>query len=160
VNGCAIRPARLEDVGAVLAIERDLATAPHWAKAEYLRIVQREGALRRCLLVGEEDGEMVGFAVGVVVAGVGELESVAVRASRQGRGFGPQLVRAVLGWCKAEGAAEVELEVRAASTGPQRVYLRLGFVVVGRRPAYYSDPADDAVLMRIGLMGWFGVFSV
>lgn len=149
MSGLLIRPALKENIGAVLVIERSLAAAPHWAEAEYLRIVHGHGAVRRCLLVGEEDGELVGFAVGAVTAGVGELESVGVRASWQGRGVGQELVRMVLRWCRAAGVGVVELEVRATSSGPQRIYARLGFVEVGRRLAYYSDPADDAILMRI-----------
>lgn len=150
MSGLLIRPALEEDLGAVLAIERSLAAAPHWAEAEYLRVLNGSGAVRRCLLVGVEDGEVVGFAVGVVIAEVGELETVAVRTSRQGQGIGQELVRMVLRWCRAAGAGAMELEVRATSLGPQRIYSRLGFVEVGRRPAYYSDPADDAVLMRVG----------
>jgi ribosomal-protein-alanine N-acetyltransferase len=102
------------------------------------------------LLVADAAG-VVGFAVGKVVGELGELESVAVEAEWQRRGVGASLCRAVLDWCRGEGAREMELEVRAGSLGARRVYGRLGFVEVGLRPGYYEDPAEDAVLMRVGL---------
>jgi ribosomal-protein-alanine N-acetyltransferase len=32
------------------------------------------------------------------------------------------------------------------------LYRGLGFIPVGHRPRYYSDPVDDAVLMRLDLL--------
>jgi [ribosomal protein S18]-alanine N-acetyltransferase len=92
-----------------------------------------------------------GFAVGKVVAGVGELESVVVVAGARRRGVGRALCGAVVEWCRDLGAGEVELEVRAESLGARRMYEELGFVEVGRRVSYYDGPVDDAVLMRLEL---------
>jgi ribosomal-protein-alanine N-acetyltransferase len=43
------------------------------------------------------------------------------------------------------------LEVRAGSLGAIALYRQLGFSEVGRRPAYYRNPEDDAVLMQASL---------
>jgi ribosomal-protein-alanine N-acetyltransferase len=45
----------------------------------------------------------------------------------------------------------MELEVRASSAGAIALYTGLGFVEAGRRPGYYAEPKDDAVLMRLEL---------
>jgi ribosomal-protein-alanine N-acetyltransferase len=45
----------------------------------------------------------------------------------------------------------VELEVRAESGGAIALYTGLGFTVTGRRPKYYQNPPDHAVLMRLDL---------
>jgi len=140
------------DVAAVVSIERGSATAPHWTEEEYRRIVRGDGPVRRCLVVVEKE-QVVGFAAGSVVAGVGELENIAVRADRRGQGFGKALCEAVLAWCRKEGAEAVELEVREGSVGARHLYERLGFVAVGRRRKYYSQPDEDGVLYQIG----FGV---
>ena len=66
-------------------------------------------------------------------------------------GWGGRLCGAVIEWCREQGAAAVELEVRAASEGAIALYRGLGFVAVGRRPGYYREPVDDAVLMRLDL---------
>lgn len=152
-EGVRIRTARREDVGAVVALERGVVEASHWAEGEYVGIVGgvTGGAVRRCLLVAERGDALVGFAVGKVIAGVGgELESVAVAAGARRAGVGRALCEAVISWCRAEGAEEVELEVRSASQAAMALYESLGFVRVGMRRGYYREPADDAVLMRLG----------
>jgi ribosomal-protein-alanine N-acetyltransferase len=152
VAGVRIRAARREDVEAVVALERGVAEAPHWAEREYVGMVERApgGAVRRCLLVAERGDALVGFAVGKVVVGVGgELESVAVAAGARRAGVGRALCEAVIAWCRGEAAWEVELEVRSASRGAIALYESLGFVAVGMRKGYYREPSDDAVLMLL-----------
>jgi ribosomal-protein-alanine N-acetyltransferase len=144
-----VRPATVGDLAQVFAIDRESETAPHWSEAEYTRIVERRGTVLRCLLVAETACEVLGFAAGMAVAGVGELETVAVRAGARRQGVGRALCAAVLAWCRAEGAGSVELEVRASSAGARHLYEGLGFRSVGVRPGYYDVPADDAALMRL-----------
>ena len=144
-----VRRGRVGDVAAVVALERGVAEAPHWAEGEYRAAVEAEG--RRVLFVAEVAGEVVGFAVGAVVAGVGELESVVVEAPWRRGGVGKGLCEAVVGWCREAGAEAVELEVRAGSVGAIAMYEGMGFVRVGARRGYYREPVEDAVLMRLGL---------
>jgi ribosomal-protein-alanine N-acetyltransferase len=158
--GLCVRSAGGADLPGVIALERATAEAPHWAEAEYGSIVQEKGevnGVRRCFFVAERDDAVVGFAVGKVAGrgteSVAELESVAVAISARRLGVGRTLCEAVAAWCQEQGAAALELEVRAASEGAVALYRGLGFVAVGRRRGYYSDPADDAVLMRLELAG-------
>jgi ribosomal-protein-alanine N-acetyltransferase len=114
------------------------------------------GAVRRCFFVAEKgDGGLVGFAVGKVIGldakGVGELESVVVKAEARRAGVGKALCRAVVAWCRGQGVAAVELEVRAGSAGAIALYAGLGFLVAGRRVGYYLAPVEDALLMRLDL---------
>ncbi len=160
-SGFRVRVAGAEDLDMVVGMERANAEAPHWAEAEYAAIVtadnEADGAVRRCLLVAEAKGRVVGFAVGKVigsgVGGVAELESVAVEVAARRSGVGQALCEAVAEWCRGHGAAALELEVRAGSKGAIALYGRLGFVVAGRRGWYYKEPDEDAVLMRLELGG-------
>ena len=143
-----IRVAKVDDLEQVLEIERASETAPHWPLEEYVRILEAaSGPVRQVLFFAETGG----FAVGRVLDAEAELESVVVRAAARRQGLGRALCVAVLNWARTEGAATIALEVRLASQGPQRLYESLGFVRVGIRPRYYSDPTDDAVLMRCRL---------
>jgi ribosomal-protein-alanine N-acetyltransferase len=142
---------------AVLELERSVVGAPHWSEKEYRAMLAGAAGegLRRCLLVAEHDGELVGFAVGKVI-GVGEsaqaeLESVAVGGGTRRLGVGKALCEAVFAWCRKEGTSEVELEVRSANIAALALYAKLGFTVQGVRNGYYRDPSDDAVLMRLEL---------
>jgi ribosomal-protein-alanine N-acetyltransferase len=169
--GVRLRGANIADVGAIVALERSIETAPHWAPAAYAAVVDSKAepqagvqsvtaahpaAPKRCLFVAEtlSRGEIVGFAVGRMhpAEGVAELESVAVAKSVRREGIGRALCAAVLEWCRRNGAASVMLEVRSGSTGAVALYFGLGFAQAGRRPRYYRDPEDDALLLRLALM--------
>jgi ribosomal-protein-alanine N-acetyltransferase len=143
------------DLGAVMGLERATEHAPHWADEDYAAIVNGAGEVRRRLIVAEVGDELVGFAVGMVARigeeKVAELESVAVKAESRRAGIGRRLCEAVIEWCRVEGVAAMELEVRAGSGGAIGLYEGLGFVRVGVRRGYYRDPSDDALLMRLDL---------
>lgn len=147
----AIRPAVHEDLSGILAIERQAPSAPHWLHSDYQEIITLVGEPQRCLLVAKLGAEIVGFAVGKVVAGFGELESVVVAEPFERQGVGYQICHAALLWCQGAGATAIELEVRQSSQSAIRLYERLGFREEGRRPGYYRNPPEDAVLMRCTL---------
>lgn len=143
------------DIAAVLALEKGIAEAPHWSESDYAVILSGEG-LRRCLLIAELGGEIAGFAVSKLIHAesetLAELESVVVRSTMRRRGIGQALCHAVGEWCRAQGATELELEVRAGNAGAVGLYRRLGFEPTGLRRAYYREPVEDALLMRLKLI--------
>ncbi len=96
---------------------------------------------------------LAGFAVGKIVmaAASAELESVVVRVSARRTGQGAALCSAVIEWCRSQGVASIELEVRSANIAAKGLYERFGFVEEGVRRGYYRDPEDDALLMRLNL---------
>ena len=146
----SIRQGREADLEGLLSIERASATAPHWSEAEYARVLTDR---QRYLPVAEIAGSIIGFAVVAALTRTAELESIVVEQQARGHGIGAALCAAVLAWCEARGLSAVELEVRAASLSARRLYQRAGFREVARRPRYYADPEDDAVLMRVDLPG-------
>jgi len=146
-----IRAGRVEDLRAVVALERGVEEAPHWGEAEYAAMVgEQEGGVVRCLLVAQRGDDVAGFAVGKVIeaAGLGELESVVVEQGARRLGVGRALCDAVIRWCSEEGADAVELEVRSANGAARGLYESLGFHEVGVRRRYYREPVDDALLIR------------
>jgi ribosomal protein S18 acetylase RimI-like enzyme len=118
-------------------------------------------AIQRCLFVADKDGSLAGFAVGLLHPAtfdpavpdarqrIAELESVVVSASARRAGIGRALCRAVFDWSRSQGATELILEVRASSSAAIALYAGLGFTLAARRPRYYRDPNDDALLMRL-----------
>ena len=155
-----IRPAREADVAQVILLERDTATAPHWSATKYAALLHPVDGVQRCLFVASDGNSLSGFAVGSVLGAApdaeAELESVAVASHQRRQGLGSALCRAVMEWGHRAGAAAITLEVRAASPGALRLYGGLGFVAIGRRPGYYHDPTDDAIVMRCALYGAAG----
>jgi [ribosomal protein S18]-alanine N-acetyltransferase len=139
------------DIDSVLALEQQIAAAPHWNRGAYECCVDAGDAqtLRRTGFVAVADGRLLGFSIGKLVAGVGELESVAVEENMRGQGIGRALLSAVVDWAKSNGAERVELEVRASNSGAIRLYAQAGLRREGIRAGYYDDPEEDAVLMGI-----------
>jgi len=43
--------------------------------------------------------------------------------------------------------------VRVSGSSARRLYEKFGFVESGRRRNYYTDPAEDAAVMYLGLRG-------
>jgi ribosomal-protein-alanine N-acetyltransferase len=80
-----------------------------------------------------------------------ELETIAVAAPSQRQGVGRQLWAAMARELRLAGVREVRLEVRASNRPAIGLYRALGFAETGRRPRYYADPAEDAVLMDLQL---------
>jgi ribosomal-protein-alanine N-acetyltransferase len=150
-----LRPARADDLPALLALEQATPEAPHWAESLYARIVNEETPpARRCLLIAESQGAIVGFSVGLLpldAAEPGELETVVVAAPARRAGIGRALGDAVVEWLRLRNASAVVLEVRARSTGAIALYAAMGFAVEGRRGHYYANPQEDALLMRLDL---------
>ena len=48
-----------------------------------------------------------------------------------------------------EGALSSFLEVRASNEAAQAMYRKFGYEEVGRRPRYYKDNDEDAILMTL-----------
>lgn len=140
-----IRDMRAADLPQVLDIESASFATP-WSSRTFLNLLRRPNA---ALFVAEDSARRVlGYAVVWFAGPEGELGDVAVRTERRRAGIGSALVDRVLAEAAERGATEVYLEVRESNEGAMNLYLGLGFEVVGRRPSYYTEPVEDALLMR------------
>lgn len=149
------RPIVEGDLDAVLAIERESDTAPHWERPKYLALIQpdSDSPFKRKAMVAEVSGSVVGLAIVRVLtgseAGEAELESVVVAPDWRGQGLGTRLLSESARYARELGAARLDLEVRASNAAAIRLYERTGFQETGRRPGYYRGPDEDAVLMSV-----------
>ncbi len=144
-----IRPLTEEDLERVLEIERASFSTP-WYESTF------RGLLRRSdtdMLAADKEERLIGYAICWTVTDQAELGNVAVAAEVRGEGVGKSLVHAVLERLQARRARECFLEVRESNLVAQALYRQCGFEVVGRRRRYYSNPAEDALVMRIELQG-------
>jgi ribosomal-protein-alanine N-acetyltransferase len=148
-----IRRMTAADLGRVMEIAASLAAAPHWPLAAYQRVLSPEGSPQRIALVAKdpETRAVAGFAVASLLAPQAELESIAVAAESQRRGLARRLVAALAADLRPAQVTEVILEVRVSNLPALALYCALGFTESGRRPRYYADPVEDAVLMRLGI---------
>src|SRR6266852_4725958 len=139
-----IRSAAVDDVPAILAIERQAPSAAHWTAEQYKKLVGSG-----VVLVAEEAGSLCGFISAKAVAGEWEIENVVVSAEFLRRGIADELLRQLIQRAQNEAASTILLEVRESNLPARRLYERRGFRDVGRRRAYYSDPVEDAILYAL-----------
>lgn len=137
----SIRPARREDVPAIVAMladdplgrarERVEDPLPAVYYAAFER-VERDSSLT--LVVAESEGRVVGCLQLAVLAGIssqggirGLLEDVRVASDCRSRGIGERLVQWAIAEAKARGCNLVELLTHSSRVDAQRFYKRLGF---------------------------------
>ncbi|MBI4543833.1 MAG: ribosomal protein S18-alanine N-acetyltransferase [Gemmatimonadetes bacterium] len=138
-----IRTMQDPDLPRVMEVEQASFSMP-WTEATFRGLLRRTDAE---LLVAEVDGELVGHAVLWAVTDQGELGNIAVAPAWRGQGIGTRLLVAALASARGRGVHELYLEVRASNARAQQLYERHGFHAVGRRPNYYVDPVEDALVM-------------
>ena len=144
----SIRPAETRDVDAVTAIERESFTLP-WSKRSFVDLVRsHEGIF---LVATYPNGAVVGYAVLLVAGDESELTNIAVAASARGQGVGKLLLDAIVLRAQQRRASRVFLEVRESNMTAQALYAAKGFQSVARRRRYYSQPVEDALVLRLDL---------
>jgi ribosomal-protein-alanine N-acetyltransferase len=139
----------LEDLDALVALEREATTHP-WTRQGFEGAV-RGGAGERVAVLKEGPGAVVGYCVWQEVADEAHVHNVAIAPVRRRQGLGRRLLTACLGLAAGRGARRAFLDVRAGNRAALSLYARVGFREVGRRRAYYSEPAEDAVVMEVSL---------
>ena len=77
----------------------------------------------------------------------GEIMNVAVRREYRRKGVAGRLMKELLSRAEKRGAARFILEVREGNLPAVRLYESLGFLHAGRRRNFYSDHAEDALIM-------------
>lgn len=147
-DGAVIRPMTLGDIPEVAAIDRLSFSLP-WSERSYRYELTENPAAR--LLVAEVSASPRARVIGYVglwlLVDEAHISTLAVHPTERGRGIGEALLRAAMDVAVRMGAELATLEVRASNRSAQNLYRKHGFEVVGRRPGYYKDNQEDAVLM-------------
>lgn len=145
-----IREATPADIPNIVMLAEQAETAAHWSAREYDALFA-EGTPKRLALVADPFGGMaiVAFAMVLCATEDWEIENVVVQPEWRRRGIASELLRELLARARQASAAAVLLEVRESNIAAQQLYARLGFSECGRRRGYYSDPVEDALLLRL-----------
>ena len=146
-----IRPMTAADLAQVTKIAASLPEAPQWPEAAYITALNPESTPRRIALfaVAPRSGNVLGFIAASLIPPQAELESIAVAAESQQRGLGRMLFESLVNHLCAASIFETVLEVRASNRAALALYRSAGFSQTGLRRAYYADPIEDAVLMKL-----------
>lgn len=139
----SFREMRPEDAAAVEEIERASFAVP-WSRRAFWEEAQNE---RTVYLVALLEGEIVGYAGAWILLDEAQITNVAVAPEKRGQGVGRRLMEEMMRRAKARGAMRMTLEVRPSNEAALTLYKSCGFHDYGRRPHYYQDNGEDAVIM-------------
>jgi len=138
----------MDDLDAIDAIEQDCYSTP-WSRETLASELLDEN------IVGfvARDQAVLGYTFMRHGFGEGHIENIAVAPAAQRRGVASYLMEALLAWAQVHSLASIMLEVRQGNRAAMALYHKYGFKIEGYRRAYYTDPSEDAVLMRLNLGG-------
>jgi ribosomal-protein-alanine N-acetyltransferase len=141
-----IRRMTVEDVPAVAQLDRLSFTLPWTERSFHFEVTSNPAS--RCW-VAESSGAIVGVVVAWLLVDDIHIASIATHPDFRRQGIAQTLLAHVLKLGAEQGALSSFLEVREGNLAAQAMYRKFGYVVTGRRPHYYKDNGEDAILMTL-----------
>ena len=147
-----IRRATSADIPQIRKLEEQAATAAHWTQAQYESLFSSQPPARVVLVATNDPTALVlGFVVARCLPDQWEIENIVVDEAARQRGLASSLTRELVSQARVAGAASLLLEVRESNQSALQLYESIGFILEGRRKAYYHRPTEDALLFRFSL---------
>lgn len=152
-----LEAAGIKDLPALLAIEQQSFTHP-WTLCNFEEAMRhpergRVLVLRAPFEPGNAGRGILAYCAFQVVLDEVYLHDLAVHPAHRGRGLGGRLMRLTLDLAVRRGARTALLEVRPSNGAALRLYRSLGFESIGMRRDYYTDPREDALVLRKAGLG-------
>lgn len=131
----------------LLSIERSSFPSP-WDINSFLKEIDRDISHFWVLTM---DDVLAGYICFWIFANEVHLLNIAVHKASQRKGVGRRLLAKMVEVGNGEGAETAWLEVRPSNLAARSLYRKAGFREVGRRPRYYRDTDEDAIIMSMPL---------
>ena len=134
----------LEDVESAHEIE-SLSFATPWPAYAFEQELRGNRLAR--YLAAHAGARLVAFAGLWMMVDEAHVTTISVHPEWRRQGIGRRLMVALVEVAVDIGARRMTLEVRPSNAAARALYAEFGFVVAGRRPGYYSDDGEDALIM-------------
>ena len=99
-------------------------------------------------LVAVDGQKVAGYVGSQSVMGEADMMNIAVSSDYRRSGIALELVERLVALLREKDVYSLTLEVRASNEPAKALYSKLGFNQVGRRPNYYRNPKEDALILR------------
>ena len=99
-------------------------------------------------LVAVENGVLAGYIGSQTVLGETDMMNVAVAPEFRRQHIGEKLILSLMEALRKKESRCLTLEVRSSNAPAIGLYRKLGFSQIGRRPGYYRNPREDALILR------------
>ena len=141
-----IRRMTVEDVPAVAQLDQLSFTLPWTERSFHFEVASNPAS--RCW-VAESGGVIVGVVIAWLLVDEMHIATIATHPDFRRQGIAQALLAHVLRTGAVEGAVSSFLEVRESNLAAQAMYRKFGYEITGRRPRYYKDNGEDAILMTL-----------
>jgi ribosomal-protein-alanine N-acetyltransferase len=148
-QGLLIRRAGLADVSAIWAIET-LSFPTPWSRWSFLAELGQQNS--HMLVAGPpppQPWQTWGYLIFWVVLEEMHILNLAVHPAHRRQGIARRLLSEGLDQARELGVELAWLEVRPSNVPARALYESFGFKEVGRRPRYYDDTQEDALLLTL-----------
>ena len=130
-------------IDGVCKIEKMCFSHP-WSRQSVESELNNDGSVFIAAVEGER---VIGYIGMSVVIDEGYIFNVAVDPEYRKKGVGSSLINELVTYGKKNDLCFLTLEVRESDQAAVSLYSKFGFIRVGERKNYYSDPTENAVLM-------------
>jgi [ribosomal protein S18]-alanine N-acetyltransferase len=140
----------------VVALEETCGLSRWGWEAYHAELAQERNSIMLVVRVENEEGSSDGqkvkaFIAARLVADELHINNVAVKHGYRRLGIAKKLLETAIDEAARRRAQIAFLEVRAGNAPAQALYARCGFRVTGRRPGYYTQPVEDALVMSLAI---------
>lgn len=142
-NKIIVRTAGRDDIDVLVNISQK-SVVPPWSAGNFADAIQSNLCK---VVVGESDGTVCGYIVCYHAADEGEIPQVAVAESFRRKGIASSMMEMLFDKLRDDGICRLFLEVRERNAVAIKLYERMGFLSVGVRKDFYTNPKEDAVIM-------------
>lgn len=140
----AVRDMYLSDLDAVMTIETSSFPTPWSRSAFQSELMENNFAVYQVL---DFHGRIVSYGGMWMILDEAHVTNVAVHPDFRGCHLGERMMEGLMQKAKTLGALRMTLEVRRTNVVAQNLYQKLGFIQLGVRRGYYTEPREDAFIM-------------
>ncbi len=132
-----------EDITGAAELEKLSLGKEAWKESQLLEASVRDDTV---YLVSKKGQRVIGLCGVRNVSGDGEVTNVSVAPDCRGMGVAYKMMKELLIRGDKIGCSAYTLEVRDGNAPARRLYEKLGFMNEGKRPGFYDEPKEDAII--------------
>jgi len=137
----------LDQLDEILEIEKESFLTP-WTRGAFEYDLNENDLAHYWTLL--KDGRVIGYSGIWLVGRIAHITTLCIHKKLRGLGLGRWLLLTTMKMGGEMGAERFTLEVRESNREAIALYESVGYRTVGRRPNYYQEIGEDALVMWTG----------
>ncbi len=142
-----IRRMNKGDIKQLSELEKVCFSVP-WSEQSFAEEFENDLAV---YFIAEQCGNLIGYIGFWRIIDEGHITNIAVSPDFRRNGIATALIGTAVKYAKTLNLVLLTLEVRKSNLAAQHLYRNFGFVALGERKDYYTNPRENAVIMTLTL---------